>query len=266
MIVTLATPPVSASLITLANVKTEILVSGSDHDTYLTSLIAEANETITGWAGRPLHRAQWTETNLGNSLSTFGLSRYPIASLDTVTYDGGAITTLKIQSRDGGLLRYPGSSFSTIGEPDEWSFTYTAGWFTTGDDYTGTVSVDATDDSFNSSASDFHRLLRAGDVVLAGGFTNSVNNGYHRVVTATTAKITTASSLTTEASASGRTFGLRNLLGWIERAALDLVRIAYFARDRDPSIRSIGLGPASVSYDYGAEAQSIRTRIERLAL
>lgn len=264
-VLTLTTPPVSSQLTTLAVVKTEILVTGTEHDAYLTALIAEATETVHEWAGRPLYRAQWTQTTFGNARSTLALSRYPIATIDTVTYDGGAITTVAIQSRGGGLIEYPNATFGSIGEPDEWSFSFTAGWFVSGDDYSGSLSVDATDDSFNAAAGDLHRHLKADDLVYASGFSNTANNGAHRVVSATTSKIVTASSLTTEAAGT-RTLGLRNLPGWIERAALELVKLAYHARDRDPALRSLGIGPASFSFDRSTEAAAIRRSVERLAV
>ena len=62
------------------------------------------------------------------------------------------------------------------------------------------ISASAADNSFNAASSDLSGLL-AGYWVLAAGFTNAENNGWHQLtVDSVTGKITTSSTLITEAA------------------------------------------------------------------
>ncbi len=65
-------------------------------------------------------------------------------------------------------------------------------------DLSGTdISVDAIDNSFNSSATDLSSV-KAGQFIKVGGFTNTENNGYHKVLSVTASKVTTSSTLVDE--------------------------------------------------------------------
>lgn len=261
MTVTLITPPASTALTTLARVKDELLLSAGSHDAFLTRLIHEASETIQAWAGRPLYRAEWRETRTGSARELLSLSRYPVASLGAVLLEDSAVTDCEIGNAEAGLLFRP-SGFGWSADPTEWSVTYTAGWFLPGDDFSGSISVAASDDSYNSTG--FPALLRAGDLLYADGFTSAANNGFKTVVTAITTKITVSAALVDDSAAS-RTLALSNLPGWIERVVQTLVALAYHARDRDPALTDLSLGPASYAWSHDA-VRPLQRRIQSLSL
>lgn len=263
MTASLLTPPNSTALTTLARVKEELLITGSDSDDFLARLIDEASETIAR-LGRPLYRAEWVETREGSTRELLQLSRYPIASLGTVLLETSVIADCEIGRREAGQLYRPGG-FGWSGDPNEWSVTYTAGWFLPGDDISTSISVLASDDSYNSATSLFPALLRAGDTLYASGFTAVANNGYKTVVSATTAKITVSGALVDEAAAT-REIALRNLPGDLERLAQTMVATVYHGRDRDPSLKSLKLGPASWDWGQQESTRPLLRQIERLAL
>ena len=62
------------------------------------------------------------------------------------------------------------------------------------------------------------------------------------------------------------TGGLRNLPGWIERIALDMVSMAYQARDRDRSLTSLTVGPTSFAWGTSDRSREIEQRILALAV
>ncbi len=75
----------------------------------------------------------------------------------------------------------------------------------------GSVSVDDTDDSFNSSAA-FADNVQPGDIITTSDFTDDANNGEFKVISATTSKIVVDSSLVTELE-NDRTITRRVLYG-----------------------------------------------------
>ncbi len=264
MTVAVLTPPAATRLTQLTSVKEELIISGVDDDDFIGRLIDEASETVTHWACRALYRAQFRETTMGNQKTRYYLGRYPVASLDAVTYSSSAMTDVSLEVAETGAL-YRQGSFGTLNVAAEWTFDYTAGWFLPGEDITGSIDVDAADDSYNSSAL-FHPHLKAGDILLAQDFSTAANNGYKRVVTATTSKIVVDSVLTTEVSAT-RTLALRTLPGWIERACIDLVALSFNSRDRDAAVESIHIGDASLSFASKSSdpISNIRHRVQSLA-
>lgn len=255
--------PNSTALTTVTRVKEELGITSTDDDSFIERLIDEASETIA-YKARPMYRAEWLETRAGSGRETLTVARYPLASLGTVLLDDSAITDAEIGDAQAGILFRPWG-FDYGADPTEWSFTYTAGYFLPGDDIDGSISVVSGDDSYNSAGSIFPALLRAGDVLYADGFSNSANNGFKTVTSATTSKIIVNASLTTE-TAGSRTLALRNLPGNIERIAHDMVAMVYQSRDRDSTLKSLTIGPASFTWDRTERGMSIMRRVEALSL
>jgi len=268
--VSIATPPASTALTTVARLKSEMGITSTDYDTFLAVLVTQATEQVYAWAGRPLYRAKWTETRNGSGRTQITLARYPIASLDSITYGEDTITDAIVESSASGIL-FLGDAFTRAIDDTRWTFTYHAGYLLPGDDFDGTASVNGTTEAYESSALfTAAALLKAGDTIKASGFTNAANNGLKIVSTtaATTSAITVTQNLTTEASAASRMLRLSNLPGWIERACIDLCKLAFKARDRDPAVSDVRIGDASVSWSAvdSAPTLAIERQVRRLAL
>lgn len=256
------TAPVTTRYTSLATVKTELVVSGSSDDDFLTTLIDEASERISAMMNRPLYRAQYKETLAGSGTRRQTLSRLPVVSVDVVTLDGSAQTLSEFTIEDGeaGFI-YHEAGFSKSSDPTDWAITYTAGYFCPADDQSGTtLSAAASDDSFNDSASGFPLTLRDGDVINGEtNWTDTANEGRHVVSgTPTAAKIITTSALVDEAEGSTRTLLLRNLPGPIERACIELVKSAYTRRDRDQTVASLKVGDFTITWGPAVLEQTQR--------
>jgi hypothetical protein len=266
MNVSLVTAPNATALLTRARVKIELLLTGTSDDTFLDNLIAEVSETFYSYANRPLYRAVWRETQEAKSNEyRVLLSRYPVAGLDSASFNGGA-QTLTVLSGTSGILCANtlswGGTWSS--SPPLWSFDYSAGWLLPGDDISGAISVSSTDNSYNSSALfGCGPLLRAGDVIYASSFASSSNNGYKIVAsTPTTSKIIVAETLVTNSSATA-SLGVRNLPGWIERVAMQLLELRYHARDRDPAMSRLVVGGAEFNFESEKAEKVLRQEIAR---
>lgn len=255
MTITLSTPPESTALTLLSTVKDEQGISGSTYDAVLQRMIDQASETIYAWAGRPLYRAQFRERRRGNGRGRIVLGRAPVALIGTVSFTTTSISDVVIDVAESGILSRPGG-FGSAYLANEWSFEYHAGYFLPGDDFSGVITATSSDNSYNSTG--FHPLLVAGDIVLASGFANAENNGRKVVTSATTSKIIVDDSLTDESLTA--TLTLHNVPGWLERAAIDLVSMAFSARDRDGSLESERIGDASATYAVGSDSAASRIR------
>jgi hypothetical protein len=137
----------TGSLTTLAIVKTELNISSSTDDTYLERLIGASTAFISSYCNRTFHYG----TGIAEEVAGFGtqylqLSRAPVLSITSVTYDGQTINSDNY-SIDGdgssGMLYAPaGWTWSTIGgqgiiafpkpggEEKLYTVTYTGGYVT----------------------------------------------------------------------------------------------------------------------------------------
>ena len=224
--ISLLTPPVNTQVVTLVQAKDALGITTAAQDTLLTRLIVTASEEVSNYMRRPLWRAQYEESLPGSDLRNLVLSRYPIVSIDSATEAGSAITLTSILfvSRLAGIIDYA-SGWSKSGEPDRYVIQYTAGYFMPADDYVGSISVAASDNSMNSAGAEFTPLLRAGDIIYGSGFTDPANNGRHLISSATTSKlIMSATSSLIDEGAASRTLGLRTLPSVVEDAGIELVR------------------------------------------
>lgn len=235
--------------------------------------IDAASAAIVSYCGRPFGREAYTETLPGFGGIHLQLRRTPIVTVSTVTKDTGAtvVTDYSINEPGRGWLyrragwswtvqTYPGLSgggaWLDMGTPlpaqeePSISVSYIAGYIMPEQNVTDTVSVAQADQSFNTSASNFPALLKAGDIVFASGFSNAVNNGQFVVTgTPTTAKIIVSSTvLVNETAGAGKALKLQNLPKDVQLAATEAAKSFYMTRKDDPSIVEKQLGPARLRY------------------
>ena len=264
--VRLISEPNSTSLTTVARVKDELGISESTYDTLLGRLVEESSSMIYRAIGRELYRAQWVETLMGNGRTEMLLSRFPVMSLEAVSYLDSAQTLadFSISGRDKGSI-YVASGFSTSNKPTEWEITYTAGFFLPGDTQTlSTISATASDDSYNDSATSFLPLVRAGDPFRASSFTDASNNGLKTVKdgsTPTTAKIEIEGALVDEVDGSARTLDFEHPdIAGFSRVATQLVGDLYRRRAADKSLKSLTVGDVRFEWDLEI-VQDVRRRL-----
>lgn len=139
---TITTAADATNLVTLAEVKTKLRLTGTEEDAVLTALIAEASSACIGHIGRPIARQRYTETVKAYDLIELQLSRFPIdiSEAITVSIDGEAVTDFTVEDAEAGILlrengwpwsgslsgidgfRAPGSELPLV------SVVYTAGW------------------------------------------------------------------------------------------------------------------------------------------
>ena len=94
-----------ASLVTLADCKTALGISGSDNDTYLQRQLDLVSERARGYTNRYLTSATFEETWFAPSMVQ--VKEYPVVSLTTVTADDVSITVgnLRVDKNRGRIFR-----------------------------------------------------------------------------------------------------------------------------------------------------------------
>lgn len=139
---TITTAADATNLVTLAEVKSKLRLTGTEEDAVLAALIAEASSACVGHIGRPIARQRYTETVKAYDLIELQLSRFPIdtSAAITVSIDGEAMTDFSVEDAEAGiLLRENGwpwsgslSGIDGFRTPDSElplvSVVYTAGW------------------------------------------------------------------------------------------------------------------------------------------
>lgn len=255
----------------------------ASQDPALEDLIRDASAAIVSYCNREFARETISETCPGFGDVHLSLSRGPIVSVSSVLLDSLPITDYSIASRDlqtlyrragwgwtvqvypglsAGMGRFVDGTLFDMGSPlpgrEEPSFEvdYTAGYVLPSQFVTGsaTLSVDASDDSFNDSESRFPTNLVAGDIVEAVGFSSPSNIGRHVVTgTPTASKIATTSTLVTEAAG-----GARDLLFHppapsrpvddLERACFETVKSWLSGRARDSAVVERQIASTRVRY------------------
>lgn len=105
---TVETAP-AADLVSLADVKTALGITGTDDDGWIGDLIARASAAVESFVGRPILAGTYSETVETHSRThTILLSRFPITAVTGLVLDGEDITadlSWKIQAA-GGLTRW----------------------------------------------------------------------------------------------------------------------------------------------------------------
>lgn len=137
--------PADRSVAVLATVKSELGIAGTSEDAKLNRLIGAVGAAFSGPNG--LQREPWRQTYReslpGRGGHWLHLSRYPIESLVTLTYDGDTVTGFavdgperdKLYREDGWNLDAPPnfSAYPTAGEEElKYVATYLAGWLMPG--------------------------------------------------------------------------------------------------------------------------------------
>lgn len=135
-----------ADYTTLALVKTELGISGSNHDARLTALITEASALIDSYCGRTFELKTLTEKVRGYGGASFlRLSHTPIGSITSIVINNYTLpaTEYSLDNANAGLvagdfqdtapLRYAmGHSFSSGRQRRLYEVTYTGGYVVSG--------------------------------------------------------------------------------------------------------------------------------------
>lgn len=260
--ITVITPARSTGLTLVAKVKTEIKVTSSDDDSFISDLIAEASSAISDHLNRDLARCVVSEGLPSYHKNTLMLSRTPVVAVSQVLQQGdngfdpstGDVldsTEYWISNADAGFLfKRTGwrtseiIGFPAVFSPDVsylpeqpntkiWTAQYTGGYLLPGDDVTSSsISAIASDSSFNLVGARLP-LLVVGDLVMASGFSNAGNNGTFVVKSCTDTKLVVTGNLIDEAAGQNVSLAVRNLPSSVERAAIETIKGWYFGRDRD---------------------------------
>lgn len=95
------------ALTTLAEVKTELMISGSSEDSYLERLIESASARIAGYC----NRAFYWEADIAEAVAGYGhnnliVLRAPIVSISSITYSDSAVDAdnYSVGDAEGGLI------------------------------------------------------------------------------------------------------------------------------------------------------------------
>jgi hypothetical protein len=119
----------TGSLTTLAIVKDELSITASTYDTYLERLIGAATAYVTSFCKRTFHyEAAIIEKVAGFGTSYLCLSRAPVLTITSITYDGATINSADYAiDGDGasGLVYSPSSwAWSTVSGQGSSRFLY----------------------------------------------------------------------------------------------------------------------------------------------
>lgn len=84
----------SAALTTLANVKTELGITASTWDTTIERMIEVVSDQIANYCGRTLHySAAEAEKVIGSGEAFLVVTRTPLLSITSITYDGATVSS-----------------------------------------------------------------------------------------------------------------------------------------------------------------------------
>jgi len=260
---TATTIATTTALTTRARAEAELGVTvGAALDDY----IRAASAAIVAYCHRPFAREVYHETVPGAGGTELQLSRTPlVGSPSVVSIDSYLVTDYQIGSDvEAFLYRLNGWTWtvqrggfdltSPVPRTEDPLFVvdYTAGYILPPQNLyaVDTLSVAASDQSFNDSASGFPALLRSGDIVEASGFTAPTNNGRFRVTgTPTTSKIVVESTtLVDEAEAADRTLLVASLPADVEKAAIEASKAWYAQRATDSAVEERQVGQLRVRY------------------
>ena len=271
---TITTPFPTAKLTTLARLKSVLGVTSTTDDTVMTNAIGRASAAAEKYCGRTFVRQTYTELGPAFGGIEFLTKEAPVVALGTVTFNSNTLTDVTVGDKKQGVLYrkngfdWTAQSFGgltgggklwdvgtpIVGQEEPlWSVGYTAGFIPAGYDVTaGTLKVLATDDSFNDTASGWARVygfLKAGDIIETSGFTNGANNGRHVITgTPTAVKIATTSTLTAEATSTGRTVSVQDLPLDVEQAVLETAKTYYQQRKTDSAVVEKQMGMARLRF------------------
>jgi hypothetical protein len=266
MALTELVPPTSETLASLARVKRELSITTEDavRDEHISELISEASALIQKWIGYRLLRARLRETVAGAGRSELLLSRTPIALVESVLVEDEPVTAdqFTVEHEMGVLLhneawrstKHSGVWLNEYERPDDGRMAvvadYWAGVFGPDDNILASgISVDGPTKTY--AVVDPPNLV-AGDVVVAVGFAEAVNNGSKTVASRTAATIVVTNALVTEASApENARIRVRTLDPALERLCVQCVKGWILGADHDPAMTSEKIGDWSASWASG---------------
>lgn len=107
-LLTIVTPATVTALTDVQSVQLEIGLSGTTEAGYLRGQIAQASAAISSWCGRVFARETVSEVfRPERCLESLSLSRFPVASIASVTEDGTALasTNYEVDAASGLLFR-----------------------------------------------------------------------------------------------------------------------------------------------------------------
>lgn len=265
----------SARLTTPARVRVELTGIPTSDDAFLDRLCASASAAIHSYCNRaaaPFYRQSYTEVIGAYGDTHLMLRATPLVVVTAVLQDGSVLTDYSIEDALAGLLyrqnqffwsaqRNAGLSgrqtFPMFGSPIplseelRFSVSYIGGWLVPDQDLASrdTVSVAASDHSFNDSAAGFPALLQAGDVVVNSAFNSALNNGGFTVTgTPTRSKFTVAEAVVDESAGALANLTFSNLPADLEQAAIQTVKAWYLDREKAPHSRRERVGDYDLEY------------------
>ncbi len=142
MAISITTAAADTLLTTIESVKTELGIVGTDQHPHLTDLIQQASDMIVRFCSRTFAQERVVETIGATGLPDILLTRTPIETMHSVSFDGGtAITDYTVEDPDAGIL-FRENVWTTsvmdfghiLPHPSPykrplWSFDYTGGWY-----------------------------------------------------------------------------------------------------------------------------------------
>ena len=271
---TITTPFPTAKLTTLARLKSVLGVTSTTDDAVMTNAIGRASAAAEKYCGRTFVRQTYTELGPAFGGIEFLTKEAPVVALGTVTFNSNTLTDVTVGDKQQGVLYrkngfdWTAQSFGGLAgggklwdvgtpivgqEEPLWSVGYTAGFIPAGyDDTGGKLKVLSADNSFNdtdSGWSSVYGFLKAGDIIETSGFTNGANNGRHVITgTPTSVKIATTSTLTAEATSTGRTVSVQDLPLDVEQAVLETAKTYYQQRKTDSAVVEKQMGMARLRF------------------
>lgn len=282
--ISVITPAVTRRLTRREHVQREIPGAES---AILDALIDGASAAIETYCNRPFGREALTQTLAGYGGPELQLARTPVISVSAVLRDLDVISDYSIENRDEGVLwrrpgwdwnvqaiagfagrqRFPGFGVPLPGsEEPRFSASYVAGYVLPEQFLeAGTVSVAAADNSFNAMGGGFPGLLRAGDILVAAGFTSAVNNGrfiVSGIPTAAKILVTSPFPLVDEVAGAGKIVAFDppadcRPFGSVERASIEAVKSWYQRRAEDPDVVEKQVGDLRIRYGESDEAMQL---------
>ena len=129
MAITVTSAAASTDLTTTARVKDDLGISVSTYDTIIGRVIERASALIVAYCQREFAQQRIIETLAGDGTETLILSRYPVTTLHSVTYDGTEVTASNyfLDDANSGIIRNPNTWEPTSRELD-YSVDYTYGY------------------------------------------------------------------------------------------------------------------------------------------
>lgn len=128
-----STPAADQLLVTLANLKIDLKITGSTEDTYLNRLIAQVSADISRYCGRVFKAETVVDTFYSTEFAGFlKLSRRPVISISTVSIDAVEQDSSLYLSKDEYGFLYPRNSSGYLikWDPGIIAVTYSGGYST----------------------------------------------------------------------------------------------------------------------------------------